>query len=374
MEHPPVPPVESYQEFRNLQRILSEHNYLISQVFVVDGIGYGLLVVSRETGEWMMITIPKKFTIKIPPSSSSDEYKVIALEPTDLTAKRVKPSPPPVSSVYKPISGLIELEDSDRFSDPLEVDKLMSQYQSIDLESDKNDLFRDHLFHLKDVLHRLKVCITNLKCKLCMLCSTCFCIITNKNDIDMYLVKNSYPKEAIENQEMYVCCDLEVFYTKAGTIQNDVTKIYSKLRVILEDANTSQLVIFGGKLQQFHTILAKLENKHHKRNKYIDNIMSLKQIITRTDNELKRLEKDIEYYSKKKTTNVTDDVRTSAELARLRKEGQELGTFRNDAFSNLCELNKEYNDFMIGFNNILIENTTLLDNITSNFSFIVPTK
>jgi hypothetical protein len=342
------------------------------RAFSVDRILYSVLVISKQTGEWVMLLIPKKFTIKVPPSS--DTITTVILERTDLSAKRMKLPAPPISSVYKPIHGLIELEDGDRFADPLEADKLMSQYQSIDLESDKSDLYRDHLFHLKDTLHRLRICITNLKCKLCMLCSTCFCTITSKNDIDMFLIKNSYPTETIENQELFVCCDLEFFYTRMGVIHNDVSKIYSRLRAILEDANTNQLTMFGGKLHQFQTILMKLDSKHQKRNKYLDDILALKQIISQADLELKRLEKDVEYYSRKKTINIQEEAHVSTRLAELRKEDQQLRKYREDAFIHLYELHREYNNFMMQYNSILTENITMLDTITSNFAYLVPSR
>jgi len=243
-------------EYSNFERILKENQYILHTLFVIESTVFGALVISIQTGEWVCITIPKKFIISSP-TMISHSIRTIVLEPVVITFKKMKPNEMALPILSTPIQ-ITNLEDYSKIMNPQDPDKIMGQFHQIDIDSEKTELLRDELLQAKNTLARIRPCVSSIRCKFSVLYTSCFAIVSMENDIYTFLVKNPISTGL---PSIFASCDLETFYVKVSEFHKDTSKVYKQLRNILEDTNTQQLSLFTGKVNQFNHTIAKLEEK-----------------------------------------------------------------------------------------------------------------
>lgn len=110
----------------NLSEYLISKKFNISNHYTVNSICSFLRVISDDTGDEFILSVGKNYNIQ-----SYDGIELIPFTDTELIVVKID-----TKNSYGEISS--EGIEEDTYLDPIDVDRMMEQYQAIDLDSEKS--------------------------------------------------------------------------------------------------------------------------------------------------------------------------------------------------------------------------------------------
>jgi len=343
----------SSTEFDNLSAYIVKKGFRMIKKYST-GKDMFILVIDENTGEKLLISVPSKYSI-----SCSDTIELVAF--TDTETVTVTRS---TSNVYNeiPASGL----EDDKYLDPTEADRLMEQYQAIDIETEKTDVLKDNIIVYKTQLERLRFCTNNIKYKLSLITDSSVCCITRSNTVDCFVVKKSNPSPD-EDKELYIMVDIETFFDASDNIHTDVVMVTRNLHTILEKAHDKQTTVVVSRIKQIQAITNPLIEKQIKKAQYQKSIKKLTDVVL----NIRRQEKELMSRIKK----VNDDNRSisilstenkSFKLKNLENEYDKLQKFKHESVELLIGLKTEYNNFVLNIDCALFDTIKNCNQIVSS--------
>ena len=337
----------------NLTSYLKEKNFNISQLYSINGSCSFIRVVCGNTGDDLVVSIPFKYPMK-----TDKAIELVSFTDTEADDKITKTSNHKDGYNQINISGL---EDDKMYLDPAEADKLLEQYQAIDIDQESTDTLKDNIVAYKRQLDRLKFCTNNIKYKLCIVSLSSFCTITRSNNVECFAIKKGKP--AInENKDLCIIIDLENFYDKVDSIHTDISKVYKNLYDIMGRTHQRQSAIISSRLRQYQELPKTLSERYSKKEKYESSIKSLNEVLSRIKKQETDLVKEIE-----KANKITSSISKSFTLKKLEDDYSKLLQFKDDSIKLLTEIKTEYNNFVLDFDYALFSSISLFNHMTSSF-------
>lgn len=346
---------------QRLENYLQPKNFVIIKTFSVDNLCAYILIRSNSNGDSLIISVPFKYSI--PKVANSYELTQFSSGNAEERLIQTKDG----ESNYKNLS-ISGLEDDAQHLDPDEVDRLIDQYEAIDLDGEKIELLKDHISLCKRQLDRLKFCTSNIKYKLCILTDTCFGIINRSNIVETYILKKGIPSKNFSDKDIYFVLDLENFYEKSDTIHSDLSRVQSNLYTILGKAHQSQTSVISSHIRQYAQVESNLQSRYNKRDKYTAVIKQLISNLHSMQAEEKVLHKKIEHANKNKELSVAQDPSTTFQASKLQEDLTKIQQLQEGSITALAEIKNEYNNFVLEFDSILFDNIKLFNRITRNFA------
>ena len=291
------------------------------------------------------------------------------VEFVDVDEKYTKLSKNEPSNEYKEINQ-IELEDDKLYLQPEEADKLLEQYQKIDLDYDSSVILKSNINLYKRQLERMKVCTNNIKYKLSILTLSSICFIDRFNTIKCYAVKKINPLRN-EIKSMFLVIDLENFYDSVKNIHTDLNVIYNSMYSILNKAQKNHYTTIASRIRQYQSMIESIGKKYNKQKVYTASIKTLTGILSKISKQektiLKRIQ-DTEVNQKNNSHSLYGNTTSySFQLKTLQDDLNQLVIYKNETTELLTEVKFEYNNFLLEFDSSLYENILLLNEVTLNF-------
>ncbi len=340
---------------KRLNSFLIEHKYMIVDTYSFDDVCVYLKLLSQNRGYNIILSIPSKYSIE------KDINSIILqqIEKCDITKEK--------ENIYDKINE-DDLIDENKYLDPKEIDKLLDNYTSIDIDKDLRCIIQEESQIIKSQLNRLSNCTFDLKYKICIETDLCFCIINNKNHIKCYSVDK---KIKDETKKMYITIDMENFYESIHKISNDYDKIENNLYKILDTTHSRQVILIKRYLNSFNKISNNIDTIYGKKNKYLSAIHSIKdkiKNIEKKENEiLIKLSRETNTVSELKTEYQTNNT---IQVKKLKTDAIKIHQMKEEAISILSNLKINYDHFVLEFESTLIDNIDLLKQVADNFEKI----
>lgn len=342
----------------NLRTYLTEKNFNITSIYSVDNYCCFIRVLCINTGDDIVISIPSKYRM-----TSDKSIELIKFTDTDIEDGLLKGN---IIGEYNQID-IKGMEDDNLYLDPSDADKLLEQYQSIDIDHENAIILRENIVLIKQQLDRLKLCTNKIKYKLCIITPSIFCTITRSNDIDCFVVKRGKQTKT-DQRELCVIIDLESFYDKIDSIHSDINRVYKNLYTIMGKAHRQQTSIITSRLNQYIDISKKLTSKYTKKEKYESVIRSLNDTLIKINRQEKDLIKQIKGINKDGPLSEATSI--SFLSKKLDDDYKKLLVFKEDSIKLLSDIKSDYNNFVLDFDYALFDNNRLLHRVSTNFSKI----
>ncbi|MDD4930743.1 MAG: hypothetical protein PHG66_01135 [Candidatus Colwellbacteria bacterium] len=342
----------------NLSEYLISKKFEITNQYSVGGLCVFLRVMSEDTGDDFLLAIGKSHNIR--------GYEGIELVPFTDTDRVV------VKMDSRNSYGEINSEgiEEDLYLDPTEVDRMMDQYQAIDLDAEKADVLRENISGYKSQLERLKFCTNNIKYKLSVVSSSAVCYINRANTVECFAVRRSSPK-LDEDKNLCIVIDLETFIDSPDSITSDIKRVTKNLHTILGTAHEKQTSAISLRLKQIQTATGPLIEKYNKKEKYLKSIDKLTIVVVKIRKQERELLIRIKRLKKESSsTSITDTETKAFALKKIEDEYTKIMKFKKESVDLLSEIKLEYNNFILNFDYALFDTLRLLNGITLNLTRI----
>lgn len=340
-----------------LEDFLLSKFFKIEKKYTIDGRCAFVKVFSQQSGDDLVVSIPSEYSVPI-----NDGVELILFSDVDTEVDYSKTN---VIAPYQEMS-INGLENDSVYLDPLEVDRLMEQYQAINIDSEKAETLKSYMSQFKKQLDRLKSCTNNIKYKLCIISECCLCVITKLNTVECYAVKSCIPNDKLE-KDLLISIDLESFYDKMDTVHQDIERVYKNLYLVLNKAHERQSSVIDSRLRQYQGVQESIKKTYSQKSKYEDIIKKLENDLRVIKREEDKLIKKIESIRGIAETHMSKVANKSFNLDHLKKEYENLLNIKDEVVNNLAKLKKNYNNFVLDFDRVTFDNIILFKKASSNF-------
>jgi hypothetical protein len=344
----------------NLSEYLILKNFEIFEQYSIGGILVFLRVISEDSGDDFILSIGKSHNIR-----SNDAMELVSFTDTERIVLKMEGN-----NSYSHLES--EGIEENLYMDPTDADRMMDQYHSIDLDSEKAGILRDNISVYKSQLERLKFCTNNIKYKLSVVSKSSFCYINRGNSVECFAVKRSNPKPE-EDKNLCIVIDLESFIDSPESVSGDIKRVTKNLHTILGEAHEKQSVAITIRLNQIQKANIPLLEKYSKKERYqksIDKLTVLSVKIRKQEREVlsrvKRMKKEGNYDN----YNLAERERNSFVLKNTEEELVKISAFKKEIINLLGEIKLEYNNFILNFDYALFDTLRLLNGINLNLTRI----
>lgn len=342
----------------NLSIVLNKYNFEIVNSYSINHVVVIIRCVHLSTQNHICITIPDKFPIRY-----EDSLEIVPFTDTTLDTNDRKIVSDDLK-LYKEID-----EEKDEYLDPTEADKLIEQYQSIDIDSENISILKSNIQSTSKQLQRLKLCTNNILYKICIIMETSISYVNDKNEIETFVLKKCVPKTN-ETKEIVLIIDLESFYDKINNpiknqkknfVQEDIQRVYNNLFTILKD--TQQI-----RQKKIQTVFKNFPNML----KTLNSTLELKKIYENQMNDLKSILFDINRKEEKTKDEMTKLSHLQFSLSdnsyKLKEtEMSRLKEYKQENNRLLHELKNKYENLLLTIDDTLFESILLFNQIHSQF-------
>jgi len=341
----------------NLSEYLNTKKFEISETYSIGLVCIFLRVTSEDTGDDFLLSVGKEHNIKNP-----DGVELVPFTDTERVVVKMDSK-----NSYGEINS--EGIEEDLYLDPTEVDRMMDQYQAIDLDSEKADVLRENISMYKSQLERLKFCTNNIKYKLSVVSKSSVCYINRANTVECFAIRRSNPKIE-EDKNLCIVIDLETFIDSPDYITSDIKRVTKNLHNILGTAHGKQSSTISLRLKQIQTATIPLLEKYNKKEKYLKSIEKLTVVVVKIRKQERELLRMKKLKSQNTSTSITDTENKAFSLKKLDEEYTKLMKFKKESVDLLSEIKLEYNNFILNFDFALFDTLRLLNDINRNLSRI----
>lgn len=361
-KHTPIKSVNINKgAYNRLKEFLNIHNYiLINSYSLNDNECIFIKVYDNINSNFIIITIPDTYNI------ISEGYN-IKLE----YIEDIHKIPTTNNNGYKSIKDE-NLIDENEYLDDEKINKLLNgdNYTNLDITTQSHNILYDEIQNISTQLNRLKNCVSELKYKICIETDNVLCILNNKNKLKCYKLpennKNNNDEDYINYKKMYITTNINNFYENIKSINKDLYKLQEKLYNIIDEAHNNQVDIIKIHIKKFNNIKEMLDKYKNHKLKINNKIISISNKILQLSKKQKQLESAVKLSDNVNKFNVNENLNDTT----IKSELITVKELKSTAMEILVNLKNSYDNFILNFENVLIENIQLIQKINNNFELI----
>lgn len=329
-----------------LQEFITEKGFICNKYFVMNDRCFFIELFCITTVNTFLLYIPSKFNFSI--NFEEDVYKIKSVDT-------------PNNYISEENENLSSYENDLLLSSKHIEEDLENNYKhEIELkehsDKDLNSIYRQ--------LKRLKHSVKNLKYKICIIYKNYLCTIRRDNSIDFFSIKH-YSKKS--TKKILLIADLETLYDNFENLSSDLLSVLDSIYDILQKNQNAQSSIFMKLLEQKKDIISYTIKNHEKINNYSNLLLDLKNMFVKILEKENTLSQ--EYYKIEDITSMRD-IDKSLKRNYLQKQIEELTNTKNDIVKNLSDIKEKKENTIINIDNIMFDNTVMLDRVIKNFDII----
>ena len=308
-----------------LEALLGKNELIIRRIFTIGEVCVYIEVQILNQTDIFFLYIPSKYEIPVPKRNLV--FKITQLEINEDGS---------ISEDYTKSYDDVDLEKKyEEIDIDLELDVTKHDDVESHLESNYNhplslrDLTKNDLKELKETfrqLKRLRLCVQNLKYKICIAFKNYICCIRRDNTFDGFVIKGP---SAGSEKKMFISIDLEAFYTTISSVKVDVQTIRSGIHRVLNKNQNKHTKNIQKILENKIDFLESSRNIQEKKEiylKYMEELQSLLSVLQRVQEVKKKklLTINSRYQTNSGLKGLHKDIEQSHKTSKLRKNFQKL--------------------------------------------------
>lgn len=344
-----------------LESLLKKNGFVMKKKFTINNYIVYVEVFNINNAEIFMLYIPSKYEINSEDTTNSYKIKYIDIEDKNLFKNLNERINDVSMEEYKDINVAISPEKGDEDS----LEKMLTNNYNHEVllkNFGKNDI--ENLKNIYYQLSRLKLCVKNIKYKLCIVYKNYLCAIRRNNDIECFIIRD----HGIQKEKnIYVTIDLENLFRKISCISEDVKLIKNEFYKILNENQLRHTKILSNIIEQKNSIVSQ-SNSVFKKKKELDNyIEKLEILLERLNNsENKTIQKIIKFNSTNSNT-LTGDIQRSHEIHNYEKEIYDINNIKQEIVKDILLLRNKRENITLEIDKILFDNNVMISIINKNF-------
>lgn len=352
--------------FKKLEKLISQHGYIIREIFSIGGQCVYISVVSIKTSEFFLVYIPSKYNIPI-----DTKYKSYKLKEINVSSLSVK-SEVDCAGDHDELSvqlKYMELEDTNRkgklsdhldkkYDFPLEIKKSHTSDNA-----QVKDLFRQ--------ISRLKYCVSGIKIKIAISYRDYITVVKRDNSLVCYGIKDY---DVLDNmRRLLAVVDLENFCSR--TIQTDIVFVREGIHRILNKNQLENIVLISSLLSgknDFEKFLVTVQTKISDFKSYLKKFNNV--LVSINEKEKDIIKKLDDFKVKRQTTGLQGvhlDMQTLNQISLLESELKGILDAKQETMRHIEDINTQNNDFLLFIDKILYDNVIMTDAIMNNFKLVM---
>tara|TARA_Y100000389_G_scaffold198247_1_gene234404 strand:- start:3591 stop:4676 length:1086 start_codon:yes stop_codon:yes gene_type:complete len=348
-----------------LSKILKNNGLIPKKYFLLDKYCIYIEVFSMLNADNFLVYIPSKYDLKY---ENEGEYY-------DL------------KEVNVPENGEIPVE----YAGEVDDNKLEDTYDNVDLDlsinksdtgslEDKLNESYDVPISLKDItlndtnrireifrqLKRLKLCVQNIKYKICILYKSYMCCIRRDNTFDAFLAKEL---NGGEDMKLMITIDMESLIKSLSCVAHDVKTVRESIYKVLVKNQTKHIKVLEKMLDYKNTLsnnFINIKTKQKRYNGYIKSLEEMFSVVEKQENSLLlQIEQANEKYSESSSLN--QDIERSHVVGKINDELKQLSVVKQEIMKNLVVIKSKLENLSLRVDEICFDNIVMIDAITRNF-------
>ena len=344
-----------------LESLLKKNGFVINKKFTINNYIVYVEVFNINNAEIFMLYIPSKYEIEKENITNSYKLKYIDIEDKHLFKNLSERINDISIEDYKDINVSISPEKGDE--DSLEKmltnnynhEVLLKNFEKNDLENLKNIFYQ---------LSRLKLCVKNIKYKLCIIYKNYLCAIKRNNDIECFIIRD-YKNQKEKN--IYVTIDLENLFRKITSISEDVKLIKNEFYKILNENQSRHTKILSNIIEHKNSIVShsnSIFKKKRELDSYIEKLEILLERLNISENKI--IQKIISFNTTNSVT-LTGDIQRSHEIHKYEKELYDITNIKQEIVKDILLLRNKRENITLEIDKILFDNNVMISIINKNF-------
>lgn len=345
-----------FEDFIDKKGILIKNVYTMNKEVVY------LELFDINHAEYFLIYIPSKYVMKS--DNRSNTYKLKYLEINETEEDFLKKEKEKLK-LEKDYDNIDLIPDKDINEDLEEV--LKNNYNRPVFLEDLNVEDKDNVKDLYYQLSRLKLCVQNIKYKICLSYRNYLCCIKRDNDMESYCIKH-FPK--IKERKLYICTDLENFYSKFNNVSNDIYTVKQGIYKIINQNQERNTRVLNLILDQKNTLTTNFEIIKKKKTDIDTHLKNLEELLNRTINSEKecidKILKINDKYENMTNRDLNTDIQRSHEISIENKKLEQIIKIKDELIKELNILKTKKQNMILLVDKILFDSSIMLNTINNN--------
>lgn len=350
-------------KLNKISKILHPHNLLPNKYFTIHNFCAYTEVVSSNTGEVFLVSIPQKYKIKI---DESFKLKYIEIGEED-EINYVKNDNFDLESTYTEVDlDTCSLKDDNSSM----VGHLEEAYKHSILLKDMNKEDGKDVDEIQRQLKRLRFCVQNIPFKLAIYSKKYLCIVSPDNTVQCYMIKNY---SNLSNRKLYIVADIEILFKNIKESENHIRNIRSSLYKILDKTQTFQVSNLNNIFTQKQNISTYIVDIKAKRLSLISTMEKLKTMLKKlSESEKQNIDKLNSIISNRNSSynEINKDLAISHAKRKIEEELNSIRQVKQDVIRNLIKVKDKYEDLYLTMDKLWFDNIVMLDRVINNIKEI----
>lgn len=353
-----------------LEKLFSTKGFILNKFFVMSKIVMYVEVLSITTAELFLLYIPSKYKFKMQRGDNVFKIKYqdnLCNDQNDYnTAEEYtgEPEEHQVEHTYKEI----DINVSPTLKGHNIGPHLDENYKKAIV---LKDISNDDLKELRDIcrqLKRFKFCVQNVKYKISIIYKNYMCSIKRDNSIECYTIKKYNDRDV---KQLYITVDLELVYEKMDSLLLNMQTIRQGLYNILDKNHFTHTKTLQKLMEEKCNMLSFSDKSHIKKQEYEKYLIEVSDMLVAINvSEKKCLEQlhELEEKFSNQNQGLHNDIEKSHQMSRLQTELTKIQSIKEDVVKTIFELRIKRENIMLNTDNVMFDNTVLVEYILRNFS------
>jgi hypothetical protein len=365
---------------KKLIKLISYKQYKSIRLYTINDIYIFIEIMSLITSQIYMIYIPSKYSFnKLEDIQNNYDITVFNIENESELNEIIKTYSSDnhneniIRNMYINVDNLqSDLQYNNGNKDSEFKNKLTNGYeQQITLSSvDDNDMIAVKCICRQ--LERLKYSVRNVRYKLMIIYKSYICVIHSSENIDCFAISN-FGRSIDNNMRLLITMDLDLFYEKIETLDNDLFQVNNGIIEILDRNHMSNSQIIKNILNKNMDITSISNGLLDKKNtvrSYIYKLRDLFKILLDKEEYINKQIIELTNKSSKNLDNINLDLKLSQEAFKFKKDLESIMKYKTEINEHLYDLQlKEINMSLI-IDKVLFDNAIMLDKIYRNLFWL----
>lgn len=333
--------------FERLVELFSTKGFVTNNIFALDGFYRLVEIVNFRTAASLLIYIENKYRIES--VNNKREFKLIpkAVDGTNYLLGSADEAM--MRTKYQEIDHIEKaLQDEAR------IQEIYDKPISLKGEEEKSqEKFSSTIRQLK----RFKLCVKNIPYKFALFDEDCMCLLNPESELESYFIEGFKNKK----RKIYVITSLTNFFTTDDVSQN-VSKIFEQFYSILQ---TNQKI-------ETQKVQAMIDAKRNITDKSKKIIASKDKLFVKIQNLHKQhsqlIDKEKLLAARRKELRKSGEDKHS--LERITAESEKNNEQQTETIRNIIDSRGELDEICLVVDNLLFDNTVMLNKIAHNFTLL----
>ena len=338
--------------FDKLYHYIMQHGFILKQTYTLNGKCFLLELVSKTTVQTMYLCLAQYECIT--------PYEAHALVPS---ASNEEPHIPVhlLESSYSDLNNMVQLSTQGKGTVSVES-HIKDKYKRHVLLNDAENDDRRIVQSIEQQLERLQYTVRGIQYSVAIAVGQHIGVLQG-DDIQVFKCPTI---KALAERTWRVVADLDVFYDKIATIDDDCDKVMNSLEQIFvtnQTRNTKSMVQIISQREHVLSETQFLRECNEKYNKYLAEYLPVVEELNQTRREK---EAQLEKLRVAVSTNIHQEMRQSHQRAILTKDLESMSQVGDKLYDTISTIRRKNQNILLRSDALIFSNIVLLDQLFRN--------